>query len=494
MSMRRGKRIVWAMAIGSAIGAADAAASVVAMRSLVLTDPSIAHLYTFEGATTADRQLDKVGSLNLSVSSYGSGTSISYSTGFDGTTTAFFPGVTATSGTALKSGSTTLSTTLTIEALIRPDGSVGAANQYAVSSGGSPTRGYFLLQREGDLKTGVGSGAFSDGAALRDYASNYVTGNWYYVVGTFTTSGSNTVFNSWVANLSAPAPTLVQTNTNAAITGNFATSANLGIGMFDSGATEAFKGGIDEVAIYNTALSTAAVTRHFYALTRPSQVIYREIFPNDDGVDAALGETGWKVNVGSTGASAPTYTGSSPITDPRLSFANGVPTTAEPINSFPANAELVRGFMFDNDTSATPHLLWTNEVNVNLSDYLITKINWQQYTNASNAVRVALLIDGVWYASDATFTQTGSFALKSLDLLSATWRSLSFTENTVLSLGSSTTLTGTTLQGIGFYVDNPTDRLRFDTVEIEAISLVPTPAALPAGLTLLGAHLMRRRR
>lgn len=490
MEMRNLTQRLLAATLFIAVGGGSAWASVADLRALVNTENSIEHLYTFEGATTPDRQQDKVGSANLSVASYGSGASLSYTAGFDGTTTALTPGVTPTAGQALTSSALTLNTSITVEALIAPDGSVGSATQYAVASGGSPTRGYFMLQREGDLKTGIGSGTFSDGDALRDYTAAYNAGDWYYTVGTYEISGGNTVFNSWVANLSDATPTLVKTNDNVVINGTYDTTTNLGLGVFASGTAEAFNGSIDEVAVYGTTFNDFTVQRHFSALTDTSMVIYRELFPNDTDNNQPLSTDGWQIN--SAAGAATTTQINSPT--------NGTPTDVTAVNSNPDSAETARGYLFNNDANDVDYLAWTDEYTVNREAFELTEISWYQSNESTSDIsRAAIEINGQWYASDQTFqnttTHTGAGAgeLMSLDFTTATWRLLDFVDGSSLSLGSAAALPGGDISAFGVYYDSKSARLRLDTFTVSGVATaVPTPAALPAGLVLMALAIRRR--
>jgi len=276
-----------------AILSGGAQSAVVDFRAALEAEPTLQHLFTFEGATTGERQQDKKGTLHLTPSAYGGSgnvSAISYVAGLDGLSAALKPqavDATASSGAALRNTSNSLSTgaSITVETLIRPSAKSGNTPGYVVAGGGSPTRAYYLLQREGDLKVAAGSAAFADGGALRDVWPGYVNGHWYYAATTLTNSGGNTIVNSYAADLSAGETKLTQTLSNATIAGNFQQTNNpLGVGMFGATANEAFIGLIDEVAIHNGAVGAAALQSHLDALTAPDMARMRFVVSNTPGL------------------------------------------------------------------------------------------------------------------------------------------------------------------------------------------------------------------
>jgi hypothetical protein len=267
--MARMKRVAAWMLVAALIGG-TAGASVVDMRALVAADANLLHHYTFEGNTATQRQQDKAGGLDLGVNSYGSGSGVSYTSGPDISSFSLRPQVlSGSSGAGLQSSGLSLSNTITVEALVSPNGENGGTYQYAVCGPGSPTRAYFLFldKSDGDLETATGGTSFSDGNAQRDVVSGFKKDHWYYVASTFQNAGGNTTVNSYVADVSAGDTTLTQTLSGAVISGTYGTSGNLGVGMFQSGSNEAFHGKVDEVAIYDgAALSQATLQSHLDAL------------------------------------------------------------------------------------------------------------------------------------------------------------------------------------------------------------------------------------
>jgi hypothetical protein len=222
------------------------------------------------------------------------------------------------------------------------------------------------------------------------------------------------------------------------------------------------------------------------------RVIYREIFPNDAGVDRDLSETGWQIH-----KNAGTAAGS-----PTLSLATGDTTGSAPVNSNPARTEVDnRGMMLslDNQTGVD-YIHWTDEYAINLNAWDLDEISWHQAHNGtSDLTRVAIQLDGgQWYVTDQTFTQSSSvvWELKTLDWDTATWKLLDFDPGSSLALtGTPAALSGNVITAFGLYSDNKsTGRLRYDSFTITGVATaVPTPAALPAGLMMFGAMMLRRK-
>lgn len=223
----------------------------------------------------------------------------------------------------------------------------------------------------------------------------------------------------------------------------------------------------------------------------PADVIYREIFPNDAAVDRNLSETGWQIhrNTGQTAVS------------PTLSLAPADTRGLAPVNSNPARSEVDnRGMMIAlDDNTGVDFIHWTDEYTVDLAGWNLETVNWyQSHSNTTDLTRVAVQLDGgQWYVSDQTFTNNSahvSWEQKTLDWDTATWQLLDFVPGSSLALtGTPAGLSGDAITAFGLYTDNKTaSRLRYDSFEITGVA-VPVPAALPAGLMLIGALLMRRR-
>ena len=84
----------------------------------------------------------------------------------------------------------------------------------------------------------------------------------------------------------------------------------------------------------------------------PGDILYREIFPNDDSGDQDFAETGWYIHK-DDGRDAGQQV---------LSYVTGFPTTATPVHSQPANSELADGFAISLDSqTGVDYIYWTDE-------------------------------------------------------------------------------------------------------------------------------------
>lgn len=192
-------------------------------------------------------------------------------------------------------------------------------------------------------------------------------------------------------------------------------------------------------------------------LSACSDVLYREIFPNERGANAGLELSGWKACTGAAAQFDPSI---------KTSGVTGAPRDLEPVSSFPASNDLMHGFMFNPQRAAAPQLLFTEEVDLNVEQ--ITQISWYQSSDAPDAVQLAIRLDGVWYVSDEGFVQDRGWAQQAVALPDATWHSLQFSPGKNLEEGRSVKLSGSRVDGIGFYIPKLTGKMRLDTVEIRS--------------------------
>jgi hypothetical protein len=200
-----------------------------------------------------------------------------------------------------------------------------------------------------------------------------------------------------------------------------------------------------------------------------SSVGYREIFPNDKGVDWPLEETGWRVHVGNTAA---------PLESDavRVSWVNGRTGNLEAVGSFPANKETLRGFLFIHNLGGS-QLIWTDEVDLEIPADRRMEISWYQNTDGTDAAQLAVRIDGAWYVSSRKFGDGKEYTKMSVRFADGAWQKLDFTENRELAPGPAAELTGKRLDAVGFYVPNCTAKMRIDTVEVRLGELTPEIAA-----------------
>lgn len=265
-----------------------AGAEIMDYQQFVHQNASLVHHWDFEGASDAQRRQDKAGSAHLSEQG-SSGWSPDYAV--DGFAV---PGLGASSaavetkrstthrepGAGFVSPSITLGSTVHVEAVFQPttsslaDPDYGNDVGYVVGNRVGNDRGYFLMQGgpgtgSDDLNLLVGGWSTSDAGNILD---PLIPDNWYYYSASFEYGGGGTTVNAWIADLSYPNPTLNKIVDNDFRGGkSFARSSTpLYIGANPGGfSADFFPGLIDEVAIFNTALSAGTVEANFAAIMVP---------------------------------------------------------------------------------------------------------------------------------------------------------------------------------------------------------------------------------
>lgn len=489
-------RILFAVIVTIAIGAPalighrdSLVAGVVDYQGMIQTNANLAIHYSFDGATAVEQRDNKASALStydLGDASYGGATqSVGFSHGYNYGSVAMRPYRLGGSGTGLKTGAVSLpGSELTVEAVVRPY-DVSAAEQYAVAYSGSPTRGYFLFSDSGRLLGATGNGSFDESGAMRAIVpdTDYTPGHWYYAAATYRIDGGNTKVSTYYADLTRGDQALTQVVDDSTVPGVFATSGSrLGIGMFGAGNTQAFDGMLDEVAIYDTTLQQGTLQSHLEALSQ-TEVVYREIFPNNSGGNEVLGDEGWQIH----------KTGGLLETDQINSGSYSAPSNdLIAVNSNPTVQAPVPGYAFTNDTNGLDYLFWTDEYAIDTNKWAIDEISWYQANHSGDGSRAAVRIDGQWFASDEVFTNTipgdinNNAPLRSLDFASAEWRSLDFQPGASLSLGGTAVLPEGSIDAFGWFVENKTNRLRLDSYTIRA-TYVPEPSS---GLLLILATLV----
>jgi chondroitin AC lyase len=264
------------------------------LRDVARSDPALLYQWSFEGTTAAD-QLRNSGTgvggglQALAYGTAGSTAAIGYGMGLDESTTAMSPQrlgrLSSTAGGAAlaTTGSVTLPSAYTVEALVRPElletgGSIG----YAVNAGGQATnnRSYFVVQQEGSagdsLSTIIGD-SISQADNKATFAATFETGRWYYVASTYAVSGSQTTINTYVADLTAGQQQVTRAISSQVASGVPLTTARMALGGFLSGTAmqEAWAGSLDEVSVFGRTLSLADVQSRVDALYRaPTQVAW----------------------------------------------------------------------------------------------------------------------------------------------------------------------------------------------------------------------------
>lgn len=248
-------------------------AEIIDMRAAVAAHPNLATHYTFEGATTAERQEDKArnNARPLTAQAFGSGSvdGIQYVPGFDDTSTAFQPHrIDNWNGAGLRGSPYHFPASgFTVEMLVRP----GPTNALGIAFIGPlwPNRGYPLFQLDGHLQLASGNAAWSLDGARRLVVPNYAPDHWYYVAVSMQHSGGNTLANAYAANLTAGDTTLTQTLANALIPGTYSTAGTdfaVGRSLHNQ---EPFFGLIDELAIYTAVLPQSTLQHHLSLLWIP---------------------------------------------------------------------------------------------------------------------------------------------------------------------------------------------------------------------------------
>jgi hypothetical protein len=274
------------------------------LRRLVGGHPHLIHHYTFEGATPDQQQQDRRGGLSLTevvMKGGRGGGELGYAAeGFDATTQSIAPYRSSRSGdqrgVALETETVFQPPpAMTVELLLNfagfsgPDRSPIAA---ALATRSDQRHCGFLLAAVGDgqlvqLLDSEASWLEADPvhAGPEGYRSvprleneggfTLIPGDWYYLASTFRIVSGKTVVNTYAANLSRGERTLSQVVREQAISGVPAAS-RLGIGKaFDDNTAHAYPwaGRLDEIAIYDSVLSSTALAEHLQALAgtgRPS--------------------------------------------------------------------------------------------------------------------------------------------------------------------------------------------------------------------------------
>jgi hypothetical protein len=274
------------------------------LRRLVGGHPHLIHQYTFEGATPDEQRQDRRGGLPLTevvVNGGRGGGELGYAAeGFDATTQSIAPYRSPRSGdqrgVALETETVFQPPpAMTVELLLNfagfsgPDRSPIAA---VLATRSDERHCGFLLAAVGDGQLAqlldseaswleaepghAGPDAYRSVPRLENEGGfTLIPGDWYYVASTFRVVSGKTVVNTYAGNLSRGERTLSQVVKEQAIPGVPAAS-RLGIGKaFDDNTAHAYPwaGRLDEIAIYDSVLSSTTLAEHLQALAgngRPS--------------------------------------------------------------------------------------------------------------------------------------------------------------------------------------------------------------------------------
>jgi hypothetical protein len=253
--------------------------SVADLRRLVGGHPHLIHHYTFEGAMPDQQRQDRRGSLPLTevvMQGGRGGGELGYAAeGFDATTQSIAlyrsPRLGNDCGIALETETAFQPPpAMTVELLVNFAG-FSAEDRSPIAAA--------LATRADERHCGFLLAVVGDGQLthLMDSQAPWVEdegefalipGDWYYVASTFRVVSGNTVVNTYVANLSRGERTLSQVVKDQSVPGVPATS-RLGIGKaFDANTAHAYpwSGRLDEIAIYDTVLSSTTLAEHLQAL------------------------------------------------------------------------------------------------------------------------------------------------------------------------------------------------------------------------------------
>ena len=163
----------------------------------------------------------------------------------------------------------------TIEFLVKADllNDQGFALSGLSGSGSTSSRWYFFQNSTADTNLARMTYGNNTPHTLIGGATGvaYNANDWYYVAQTWSITGGTVTLNAWVANLSAETPVLTQTISSATATHQGGLTTLLRIGSLTDTANF-FRGEVDAVAIYNTALATETIQSHFETLTIPTDL------------------------------------------------------------------------------------------------------------------------------------------------------------------------------------------------------------------------------
>jgi hypothetical protein len=248
-------------------------------------------------------------------------------------------------------------------------------------------------------------------------------------------------------------------------------------------------------------------------MTQAQTPIYREVFGNNTAGNALLSTVGWSGNWGPAAADS-----SNPSPNNfGISTAVGSPNNLDNINAGGASLSKANGLAFTSGTGAstTNWIAYTTGYTVNTTLTPVQDISFYAGSAANGTYgipgfRIAVQIDGNWYASTAVFANTvavssaANFNSLAQQLTftwttaASAWDNLTFTPGTSLTLGGNLTspLPGDNITAFGLYSDQEAGggnaTRRFDTFQIDTTS-VPEPGSFVLALSGLGVLMGLRR-
>ena len=237
---------------------------------------------------------------------------------------------------------------LTISAWVKCDSSTPSSNQYIVSKYGTGAgqRAYAIaLLTSGSVRfTYQSSGNPYNGAEDVDSAATLTAGNWHFVVGTFQASTAGKIYIDGELDTS---------NTSSVPSSIFNSSSDVYISGIDDGPSNCFDGNIQNVKIYNRALSAAEIATLYHRPWEGSN--YGDIWPysppaagsmtlsTDTSATSIMADIeGWWVMTDGSGTTLTDISG------------NGRDATLYGTNTW-ENEKLGTANRFDNSVSRTSH-------------------------------------------------------------------------------------------------------------------------------------------
>jgi hypothetical protein len=375
-------------------GAGALRAGVIDLREAVCREPSLIHHYTFEvpqeDANTL-RLADRAGESNLTENIRGA-YSVTYGEGYDPLSRGGSPAYVTNNPNAGAAWTTTnaiaLPSTMTVECVVRMNEIPNPESAILTSRQTATTRGYHLwVLGDGKLILRIGN------APYITILAGVQTGHWYYAANTYTVSGGNTTINSYIANLTTNGP-LVHAITNVAVAGDYGTSAVLGIGVLSNpgiGYQYFAPCTVDDVALYNTAHTSAAISNRWEALRLATPTVeYRELFPNDTNTAVrAFPCEGWKTHRGTNAVEAV-----SPNMPYVEEYNTAFDTNLVAVASLPQDTGVTQGYLNNHaGLTDTNYLYWTEEMTDRLDVGWLKLLTYDARFNESNKLHFALRVD-----------------------------------------------------------------------------------------------------
>ena len=520
--------------LGLTLTTGVAKADVLTYSQLAALDSNIIVQYSFDGATTTERQEDKTSGTNdliIKTQGSGSGAAISYNAGFDGSSDAVSPQrINGSNGAAFSTSAaidTTANTAYSYEAILQvPEFNDGGTGYIVAARSSTITRDYWSVHQHS------GSGADSVVTTSGDNFTNtsnivpsVTGGSWYYVAVTKELVAGNTQVNTWMANLSNGDTALTQVATNQTVSGSFQNNIAMGVGMVNSigSYVEAFGGAIDEVSLYSGLRTQSNFQTSLDRINASPTLVY-EPFDYSAGDlntnnSSASGLTGaWSGNTSfDVTAGSLNYPASSPLSSTankgELSGSNGTNpridrTMSTPISFDEAGVYYVSFLMNDTDAggseyfyvalqdSTAPDQTWdiTAAFGISSSEtMLLTTVDGQTGYTAGGAIPTGQ--DVLVIGKIITTASGNDQVFMSVYDPSET---VPLIEPISWDLSKSVEITGLADQLL--LMSGPDTQTRVDEIRIGttfnsvAVAAIPTPTALPAGLALLTMAAMRRRK